>query len=87
MSGLVSVDYNTTSVETVAGSEAYTHWLDGDFVSGDQDWRFFVAHTNLTFLSCRHGTQYEWDGWVNPMNDADEAAAHLQQQYDMLNYH
>ena len=89
MSGLVSVDYNTQNLEAVAGSEAYTYWLEGDFVPGDQDWRFFMAHTNLTFLSCRHRNGNEWglDWMKNPMNYADEAAEYLQQQYDMLRYH
>ena len=90
MSGLVSVDYNPVDVESVAGSEAYTHWLDGEFVPGDQEWRFFVAHTNLTFLSChRNDRPNEWeaDGEASPMHQAYETAGYLQRQYDMLRYH
>lgn len=89
MSGLVSIDRSTTNLESVAGSEAYTYWLDGEYVPGDQDWRFFTAHTNLTFLRCLHrnGNEWEADWGANPMNRADEAAVYLQLQYDMLRYH
>lgn len=91
MSGLVSVDYDNTDLESVAGSEAYTHWLDGEFVPGREDWRFFTAHTLLSFLSSRrhNGSPDSWEAeWrANPMHHAHEAAAYLQQQYDMLRYH
>ena len=87
MSGLVSVDLNIANVESVAGSEAYTYWLDGEFVPGDQEWRFFIAHTNLTFLSSRHHDEWGLDWWNKPMHHAYEAAVYLLQQYDMLRYH
>ena len=87
MSGLVSIDRSTTEVESVAGSEAYTHWLDGDFVPGADKWRFFIAHTKLLFFICRHGNHYEKEDWADPMMDAENLAAYLQCQYDRLEYH
>ncbi len=82
MSGLVTMEHDTSHTETVAGSEAYTKWLDGAFI--DRNWRFFTASSRLRFFESYN--QDEWDQMreyhaiTHPRNVAD----YLQDQYNGL---
>lgn len=84
VSGLVSKEYDPRNLERPAGDEAYTHWLQGDFTPDGDNWRFFTGMTKIRFFSSR-GT----DGWVvgnefHPIDQADEVAAFLQQEFNNL---
>ena len=82
MSGLVTMDRDTTETETVAGSEAYTKWLDGDFI--DHNWRFFTASARLKFFGNCHRDEWERMRDYHPVTHADLVAAFLQNEYNRL---
>lgn len=86
MSGLVSMEINATQIERVAADEAYTKWLDGDFV--DEKWRFFtgIKHIRL-FESSPHGDEWDLVENFDPIESAQEVAEFLQQEYDRLRFH
>ena len=87
MTGLVGRQRNHTTTEEVAGSEAYTKWLDGDFVPDGQNWRFFTGLAELRFFNSDRGNSWELKQSCHPMNYPDYVAEFLQEEYDSLRYH
>ena len=91
MSGLVSMDVRASHLEIVAGSEAYTRWLDGYFVPDSKYWRFFTGLGEIGFFgngahAGEDSPEDEWgcQGRFDPIAHAQEVAAFLQQEYDRL---
>ena len=85
MSGLVSMERRADSIETVAADEAYSKCLDEEFV--DQNWRFFTGLNKIRiFNSDRSGDGWELVSDDNPIENADEVAAFLQEEYDRIEY-
>lgn len=83
MTGLVSVESDPEALERTAGDEAYTNWLGGYFAPEGGRWRFFTGHSLIAFFST------EGDTWAlaaefDPVEQADEVAAFLQEEFDEL---
>ena len=82
MTGLISLERHFSLLEPIAADEAYTHWLDGDFV--DRNWRFFTGIDRVRF--CRGSQDAEWEivdeFW--PMSNPDQVAEYLQEEYNRL---
>ena len=86
MSGLVSNEKQYVHIEQVAGSEAYTKWLNGDFVPDDYNWRFFIGVGRIGFYNSRNLDEWYCVNHSNPIDDVDSVAAHLQLEFDKLEY-
>lgn len=84
MSGLVSMDRTVTTLENIAGDEAYTKWYDGHFVSDRDNWRFFTGNTSLRFFKSHHGDEWDIKGTFNPMSHVQQVAEFLQREFDRL---
>ena len=84
MSGLVSRDRNHNHTEDIAASEAYTMWLESEFVQDGQNWRFFTALDALRFFNSQDGDSWDMKQKCNPMDRADAVAEFLLQQYDSI---
>ncbi|KAF6237724.1 hypothetical protein HO173_003925 [Letharia columbiana] len=97
MSGQVSLDPRPNELETYAGDDAYTKWLNGDFTVHDfkwhsftgQDitinWRFFTGQdTTINFFSSDDSPWYKPDAQFHPIQNAEQVAAYLQQKRDGL---
>lgn len=88
MSGLLSLERSAAYLETVAGDEAYTKWLDGYFVPDNQNWRFFTCLANMRIFNSNHrGDEWDLVGSFHPISHAQEVATLLQQEYNRLRYH
>lgn len=87
MSGIVSMEYHSSTFERVAGDEAYTKWLEGEFTPDGNNWRFFTGHTKLRFFNSYRGGEWESAGEFLPIQQAEEVAAFLQQEFDKLPLH
>ncbi|CAD6587166.1 MAG: hypothetical protein ASARMPRED_003014 [Alectoria sarmentosa] len=87
MSGLVSMERSATMIETVAADEAYSKWLDGDFVPDDRKWRFFTGLTQIRFFESPRGDEWDLVDNFNLMLNAQGVAAFLQQEYNRLSFH
>lgn len=86
MSGLVGKDRNPTWVEEVAASEAYTLWLEGEFIPDGETWRFFTGLERLRFFNSDERDSWKMESCEAPMDKPDRVAEFLQQQYDSLTY-
>ena len=86
MSGLVSNEKQYARIEQVACSEAYTKWLNGDFVADDCNWRFFIGVGRIGFYNSRNLDEWDCVNHSNPIDDVDSVAAHLQLEFDKLEY-
>lgn len=85
MSGLVSMDRNPTTVETIAGDEAYTQWDNGDFIQDEDRWRFFTGSNNLIRLfRSDHGDGWSIPSEFHPINQARDVAGYLQREFDRI---
>ena len=87
MSGLISREQSPTDIEKVAADEAYGNWLEGDFVPGESNWRFFTGLASLRFYKGHYGDQYFSTVSLDPMRHPREVAAYLQDQFDKLRWH
>ena len=86
MSGLVSRDRNHNHTEEVAGSEAYTYWLDGEFAPDGDNWRFFTGLAALRFFNSVQGDSWELQQSYHGMDYAEYVAEYLQEEYDSFRY-
>ncbi|KAL9135741.1 MAG: hypothetical protein Q9175_003065 [Cornicularia normoerica] len=84
MSGLVSMESAASLIETVAASEAYTKWLDGDFVPDYDNWRFFTGLATIRFFKSHDGDEWELEREFHPILHAAEMADTLDQEFDKL---
>ena len=83
MSGLISMEGTIALLETIAGDEAYTNWLEGCVVPDDGHWRFFTGIADLRFYKGHHD---DWDRvcTFHPILEEQEVTAYLQQEYNSL---
>ena len=81
MTCVLSLDFNPTTVEEVAGHLAYVHWRDGYFVRDyHRAWRMFTALNDLRFFSSRHGNEWDRTAIFDPIVHARDVAAYLQRE-------
>ena len=85
MTGLVSVEPTALHCEQVAGDEAYTRSLSGDFV--DHHWRFFTALVQLRFCDGVGDEGWERVEEFRPIDHAWVVAEYLQHEYYRLAPH
>ena len=86
MSGLVRKDRNHKRSEDVAAGEAYTHWLNGEFVPDGLNWRFFTCHDSLRLFNSEEGDEFVLAHCFRPMESPLYVAQFLQEEYDSLSY-
>ena len=87
LSGLVGTNRNHNNLEEIATSEAYTKWLDGDFIPDGQNWRFFTGLVELRFFNSAQGNSWDLQQCYHPMLYPEYVAGFLQEQYDSLRHH
>ena len=83
MSGLVSLEYNPRDLERTAGDEAYTKWLHSEFTADGDNWRFFTGQSTIKFFDSQKDEWYV-AGEFHPIEEAEEVAAFLQEEFDKL---
>ena len=84
MTGLVRRDRNPQQCERVAGDEAFSYYCEGEFAKDAQDeqnWRFFTGHDAIRFFKSHGGDSWEEARCYYPMNDTEEVAEDLQEEY------
>ncbi len=87
MTCVLSLDYNPTLAEEVAGNLAYMHWSDGYFVRDNhQAWRMFTALKKIRFFSSRHGREWDQIATYSPIMDAGNVALYLQREFDRVRF-
>ena len=87
MSGLIRIDRNPARGEEIAGSEAFTHFENGEFspdARDERNWRFFTGHDSLRFFKS-HGRD-SWDEIqkYDPVIDAKYVAEYFMEEYQEL---
>ena len=86
MSGLISHRSDHSETEQVAADEAFTKWLDGDFVPDLQNWRFFTGLAELRLFKSHEGDSWKMTKRYRPMDYPDRVAEFLQEQYNSLRH-
>ena len=87
LSGLITLEISSNSLEGVAVDEAFTKFMEGDFVRDDERWRFFTGASQLKFFKCNGNEDWELAESTYPIrDDAKYAAEYLQLQYSSLLY-
>ena len=84
MSGLVSMERSHLMIEKIAADDAYSKWLDGDFVPDDRKWRFFTGLAEISFFKCHRSDEWNLLHDYDPMLHAQDVAAFLQQEYNRV---
>lgn len=84
MSGLVSVEYDYSQLERVAGDEAYTNFTaqEFEFAPDGDDWRFFTGQTKIRFFGSHLKEEWELKCDFRPVQQGEEVAAYLQEEFD-----
>ena len=86
MTGLVRRDRNHHRTERVAADEAYSYYLDGEFVPDGDNWRFFTCHDSLRFFNSEERDHWNLAHCFRPMERPFEVAQFLQEEYDCLRF-
>lgn len=81
MSGLVSREYSSPGLQSVAGDEAYTHWKNEKFAEDGRNWRFFTGQGLIKFFNSYDGREWDLTDDFDPVKEADSVAAFLKEQY------
>lgn len=84
MFGLVSMEYNPRTLEKTTGDEAFTQWLNGDYIPDGENWRFFTCQSMILFFNSHHDDDWECVSDFDPIDHVDQVAAFLQREADSV---
>lgn len=84
MSGLIALGSNSPDLEQTAGDEAFTKFLEREYVGDDERWRFFTGTTGLKFYECNGNEDWELAESLGPIQNQKQVAEYLQWQYESL---
>lgn len=84
MSGLITLQVDSPDLEQTAGDEAFTKFLEREFVRDDERWRFFTGTTRLKFYECNGNEDWELAESLTPIHNRMQVAEYLQWHYESL---
>ena len=84
MSGLITLENDSSDLEQAAGDEAFTKFLERDFVRDDERWRFFTGTSRLNFYECNGNEDWELAESLMPIRHLRHVAEYLQWHFESL---